>query len=140
MLLKSLDAVRGYHVLKIIYKSDWPKCSKCNQAITTDADFAYSLFCDADLWWDGGAVAHNKLRQILLGKDDDTERQSNHNFRDPQNYNLIPFREWARRELGRTGLVLADIDTGVRRFGPRFSLGPDGDAMLIETKERWPSG
>ena len=138
-LLDSLNASRGYHELLIRYKEDWPRCIYCGQSIRTDYDLAYQLFITADLWWDGKAITHNALRSVLMENEQFEERSSGKIFRQPDNYGLCPFREWCRRELGKTGVVIADIDNGLRRYGPRFNLDSNGDAMLIEKKEKWPT-
>ena len=138
-IYESLSPSRGSHTLTIIYTQNWPRCTLCRQAVRTDADIAYKMFCDASLLWDGKALTHNELRTILMDGETFMERGSGGSFRRPGEYGLDPVREWARRELGKTGVVLADIDIAVRRYGPRFGLNSNGDAMLIEKKERWPN-
>jgi len=128
---------RGCHNLKIEYAQSWPRCSLCGQDIRIDADLAYSMFCEANLYWDNKEITHDELRQALLGVPG-SARDSRNQFRNPESYGLDPFREWGRRELGRS-IVLADLDIAIRRYGPRFGLDADGDLMIIEKKEVWPS-
>ena len=127
---------RGCHVLQVVYITKWPICGTCKQAIRTDSDLAYRMFCEAKLFWDGKAINHDELRQILL-QTNELAVNSNGGFRYPGTYGLDPFREWGRRELGLC-IVIADLDYAVRRYGERFGLDAEGDLMLIEKKERWP--
>jgi len=127
---------RGCHILRIEYAKKWPRCPQCNQDIRTDADLAYSMFCEAKLYWDNREITHDELRQILL-QNQDLPIDSKNQFRSPESYGLDPFREWGRRELGRD-IVLVDLDIAIRRYGPRFGLDSDGDLMLVEKKETWP--
>jgi len=134
--LKSNPRWRGCHTLKVEYAQGWPRCSLCKQDIRTDAELAYSMFCEAKLYWDNREITHDELREILL-QHPEPAMNSRNRFRNPESYGLDPFREWGRRELGR-GIVLADLDIAIRRYGPRFGLDSDGDLMLIEKKEVWP--
>ncbi len=128
---------RGVHELSVHYKQSWPHCGGCNQAIRTDANLAYAMFLESDLYWDGEKITHETLKSVLLGKSDE-DRDSGVRFRSPGTYGIDPLREWGRRILGRD-IVLCDLDLAVRRYGPRFGLNPYGDLMLIEKKESWGS-
>jgi len=128
---------RGCCTLRSEYASNWPHCSLCGQDIRTNADLAYQMFCNAKLYLDDKELTHDEFRQILLGVPEPA-RDSKNQFRNPESYGLDPFREWGRRELGRS-IVLADLDIAIRRYGPRFGLDADGDLMIIEKKEVWPS-
>jgi hypothetical protein len=46
-------------------------------------------------------------------------------------------REWMRRILPgpREGIVISDLDIGIRRYGPNYDLDGEGDLMLMEKKE-----
>jgi hypothetical protein len=46
-------------------------------------------------------------------------------------------REWMRRELpgSKDGMVIADLDLAVRRYGERYGLDAEGDLLLLEKKE-----
>lgn len=121
--------------MDINYTSEWPRCAECGQLIRTDADLAYKMFADASLAWDGKPIDHYELRDLLLGDELWIERESGGKFNRPEEYGLNPLREWCRRELGRTGVVVVDIDAVVRRYGDRFGLDAVGDQMLVEIKE-----
>lgn len=106
--------------------------------IRIDQDRAMALFLAAELWWDNRPMTHAELRAILLENEQWEERSTMRRFHRPNSYGLDPFREWCRRELGETGVVVVDVDNVVRRYGRRFMLDEAGDAMLIEKKEQWP--
>ena len=54
-----------------------------------------------------------------------------------QGHGIDSFREWGRRCLPRpgAGMVITDLDIGIRRYGNNFGLDQEGDLMLIEKKE-----
>jgi len=57
-------------------------------------------------------------------------------FRNPDKFQLLPFREWIRRNLpsGSDGFVCEDLDLVVRVFGEWFGQDSIGRFMLIELK------
>jgi len=54
-------------------------------------------------------------------------------FRNPDLFQVLPWREWIRREMppGSRGWVAEDLDLVVRRFGPN---DPIGRFMFVEIK------
>ena len=128
---------RGSHTLRIYYKDSWPICQHCKQDVRTDSDMAYNMFLNASLEWDGELINHDDLRVIML-EQNEKAIDSQGKFRSPGSYGLDPFREWGRRELGKS-IVLIDLDIAVRRYGSRFGIDSEGDLMLVEKKEHWPN-
>lgn len=61
---------------------------------------------------------------------------SDHEFRNPDKVQVLPLREYLRRELpnGRDGFVVEDLDLLIRHFGPRYGTDSQGRFMLIEEK------
>jgi hypothetical protein len=117
--------------------SSWPRCECCKQSIRSDPDLAYNMFLCAKLYWDNKEISHDTLRDIFLGLSESKAVNSNGSLKYPGEYGVDPVREWMRRELGGS-IVIIDADYAVRRYGKRFNLSADGDLMLIEKKERWP--
>lgn len=62
---------------------------------------------------------------------------SEHHFREW--WRIDPISELIRRECpgveGRSGFVHSDLDHLVRRYGPLYNLGQDGDLTIFEKKE-----
>lgn len=73
---------------------------------------------------------------------------SEHIFRNPEFYKIEPLREWIRRMMPNAsdGFVVIDLDYNrgmddlgknvwIRRYGQRYDLDEQGDAMIISIKE-----
>ena len=57
-------------------------------------------------------------------------------FRNPDKFQLLPFREWCREHLppGNEGIVIEDLDLLVRHFGAEHGTDAIGRFMLCELK------
>ena len=59
-----------------------------------------------------------------------------HTFRNPELFQVLPFREWMRKNLpsGSQGMVIEDLDLVIRVYGTNFGSDAVGKFMLIELK------
>jgi len=57
-------------------------------------------------------------------------------FRNPDKFQVLPFRDWLRTNLpnGSNGMVVEDLDLVVRCYGPMYGKDGDGMFMLVENK------
>lgn len=57
-------------------------------------------------------------------------------FRNPDKFQILPFREWIRGNLpcGRDGYVVEDLDLVLRVFGKRYMTDGIGRFMFVELK------
>ncbi len=62
---------------------------------------------------------------------------STHTFRNPDLFQVLPIREYLRRDPflnGGQGFVLEDVDLVVRHYGANYGTDAKGKFMLIEMK------
>jgi len=57
-------------------------------------------------------------------------------FRNPDKFQVLPFREWIRKNLptGNEGVTIEDLDLVVRVYGNQYGSDGQGKFMLIELK------
>lgn len=57
-------------------------------------------------------------------------------FRNPDLYQVLPWRDWMRENLpgGGAGMVVEDMDIVLRRYGPLANWCRDGTISFIEVK------
>jgi len=61
---------------------------------------------------------------------------SDHTFRNPELYQVLPFRDFLREVMpnGREGFVAEDLDLILRWYGPKYHLDSVGLFALVEIK------
>ena len=57
-------------------------------------------------------------------------------FRNPDKFQILPFREWLRKNMpsGTDGFVVEDLDLVIRVYGPNFESDAEGKFILVELK------
>lgn len=57
-------------------------------------------------------------------------------FRNPDKFQILPFREWIRNNLpsGRDGFIVEDLDLVIKVYGRNYGLDRKGKFMLCELK------
>lgn len=57
-------------------------------------------------------------------------------FRNPDKFQVLPFREWLRNRMpnGSSGFVVEDLDLVIRWFGRNFGYDSAGAFILIDLK------
>lgn len=61
---------------------------------------------------------------------------SDHIFRNPDKLQVLPFRDWLRRNKpnGNTGFIVEDLDLIIRLYGEHYHTDDTGKFMLVELK------